>query len=70
MEVILLLPLDLCDFLFQFLILNLTTKILLMKMNFMKTERLGSLVEVAGYQDLLNLKAQQNPLQTLSVYFI
>ena len=70
MEVILHLPLDLCDFLFQFLILNLTTKILLMKMNFMKTKRLGSLIEVAGYQDLLNLKAQQNPLQTLSVYFI
>ena len=41
-----------------------------MKMNFMKTKRLGSLIEVAGYQDLLNLKAQQNPLQTLSVYFI
>ena len=49
-----LLSLNLCEFVPQFLILNLITKVPLIKINIIKTKTLRSSVEVAGDQHLLN----------------
>ena len=69
-ESIILLSLNLCEFVTQFLILNLIAKVPLIKINIIKTKTLRSSVEVAGDQHLLNHGTAKFSINSENIFHI